>query len=66
MSILQTTFAMKEKRYADIESIQKASTAILKDISKVELKIHSTCYLTVQNVVLKPRVATLNEIITFF
>ena len=29
---------MKGKRYADIESIQKALTAILKDIPKVELK----------------------------
>jgi len=29
---------MKGQRYADIESIQKASTAILKDIPKVELR----------------------------
>ena len=43
--------AMKGKRYADVDAIQKASTAILNAIPKDDLKSHSIISLIVQIVV---------------
>ena len=43
--------AMKGKRYDDVDAIQKASTAILNAIPKVNLKNHSIIFLILQIVV---------------
>ena len=43
--------AMKGKRYADVDAIQKASTAILKAIPKDDLKSHSIVFSIVQIIV---------------
>ena len=42
---------MKGKRYADVDAIQKASTAILNAIPMDDLKSHSIIFLIVQIVV---------------